>query len=214
MKAVVFVDVQKDFIDGALGSEWAKKVTPEIIKYAKECRAKGYALYATADTHQPTEYENGEEIPQAAKGGYLTTLEGKRLPVEHCINGTDGHKIAEGLVKDENRDVIIPQGRIFDKPTFGCFQLAEEIADDFRVDQQNEVGDIINEPAILNEPLDEIQVCGFCTSICVAANAIILRAKFPNTKITVLGNLCADVSEENHKAARIVLEAQQIDWAE
>ena len=202
MKAVVFVDVQKDFIDGALGSEWAQRVTPEIIKYAKECRAKGYALYATADTHTD-EYDN--------------TLEGQRLQVEHCIELTEGQEIVEGLVKDENRDVIIQQSRILDKPTFGSFKLANKILEDFGADFQDDNGALIHGDyfdGATEEPLDEIQIAGFCSSICVAANAIILRAKFPNTKITVFGNLCADVSEENHKAARIVLEAQQIDWME
>lgn len=199
MKAVLFVDVQKDFIDGALGSDAAKKVTPNIIKYAKECRNKGYSLYATVDTHFDEDYED--------------TLEGQKLPVKHCISGTKGHEIADGLVKDENRNVIIPEGHIYDKITFGSFKIAGKIADDFGESGgmdpycgEDDLGD-------LGEPLDEIQICGFCTDICVVSNALILRANFPNTKITVISDLCAGTSEAAHDAALTVMKSCQIDVA-
>ena len=188
MKAVVFVDVQNDFVKGGklpYGYP-VEKNTSKIIQFARECRAKGYALFATADTHK--------------KETYLTeTLEGKNLPVEHCLEGTEGHKIVEGLVKDENRDVIIPEGNIVDKATFGSFDLLYIIDDCFMR---------------LSEPLDEIILCGYDLGICVLANAVILRAKYPDLKIVVRTDLCGCVNEQTFNAAYEVLKLQQIELAE
>lgn len=185
MKAVVFVDVQNDFAKGGkLPYGWpVEENTSKIIQFAKECRARGYALFATADTHK--------------KETYLTkTLEGKNLPIEHCLEGTEGHKIVGGLVKDENRDVIIFEGNIVDKSTFGSFDLEYVVENYF---------------SWIREPLEEIIICGYCTSICVLANAVMLRAKYPNVKITVRADLCGDVDEESHKAALKALQMQQVD---
>ena len=211
MKVVIFVDVQNDFVKGgklAFGYP-TKDNVPEIIKFAKECRAKGYMLYATADTHSPTVTQD-PTINDYKEYGYLHTLEGKKLPIEHCIRGTEGHKIVNGLVKDEDRNVIIPQGHIVDKPTFGSFDLLARIDQDFVVDSYGHTTRQSKYDGI-GEKLDEIIICGYCTSICVASNAIMLRAKYPNVKITVRADLCGDVDEESHKAALKVLQMQQID---
>ena len=211
MKAVVFVDVQNDFVKGgklAFGYPVEDNV-PNVIAFARQCREKGYMLYATVDTHSPTVTQD-PTINDYKEYGYLHTLEGKKLPIEHCIRGTEGHKIVNGLVKDEDRNVIIPQGHIIDKHTFGSFDLLARIDQDFAVDsyghttRQSKYDDI-------GEKLDEIIICGYCTSICVASNAIMLRAKYPNVKITVRADLCGDVDEESHKAALKVLQMQQID---
>ena len=118
MKAVVFVDVQNDFVKGgALPYAYpVEENTSKIIQFAKECRSKGYALFATADTHYKETY-------------LAETLEGKKLPVEHCLEGTEGHKIVNGLVKDEDRNVIIPQGHIVDKQTFGSFGQIQSVTE-------------------------------------------------------------------------------------
>lgn len=196
MKAVVFVDVQKDFIDGALRNEKAIEVTPKIVEFAKECVKNGYKLYATRDTHEKTVTIPDSFNPEFTKShGYLTTLEGKKLPVEHCIEGTDGWMVDEKLW-----NVIEGKVTAVNKLTFGCYDLGEIIAEDAgKLDAGNQINEII--------------LCGFCTSICVAANAIMLRAKFPNLKITVMQDLCACVTEESHVAALKVLEMQQIDIA-
>lgn len=185
MKAVVFVDVQNDFVKGgALPYAYpVEENTSKIIQFAKECRSKGYALFATADTHYKETY-------------LAETLEGKKLPVEHCLEGTEGHKIVNGLVKDEDRNVIIPQGHIVDKQTFGSFDLSyklEEIE------------------SIYCEKLDEIIICGYDLAICVISNALILRAKYPNVKITIKKDLCGCISEETFNAALCVAKCCQID---
>lgn len=211
MKAIVFVDVQNDFVKGGkLAFAYPEQDNvPDIIKFAKECRAKGYMLYATADTHVQTVYDNYDSANPKPIAGYRTTLEGRKLPVDHCIEGTDGHKIVQGLVKDENNDVIILQGHIIDKPTFGSFDLLQALRDDFGY--EDGAGKL--EDGDLGEPLDEIVVVGFCTSICVVSNALMLRAAYPNVKITVYDNLCGDINEESHEAALQVMKNCQIDIA-
>jgi nicotinamidase-related amidase len=191
MKAVVFVDVQKDFIDGALRNEKAIEVTPKIVEFAKECVEKGYKLYATRDTHEKTTYcrrlfDNEPDIP---KSGYLATLEGCYLPVEHCIECTDGWMIDNRLM-----EVLDGKCTFVNKPTFGSFDLAEIIAEDF-----------------VNENIDEIILCGFVSSICVISNALLLRAKFPNKNVTIYDNLCADLDDIGHNSAMTVARNCQID---
>ena len=117
MKAVVFVDVQKDFIDGALKNEQAIAVTPKIVEFAKDCVVDDNCkLYATRDTHQKTVYAdihelNGDLNKNVPWNGYLATLEGKKLPVEHCIEGTEGWEI------DKNLEVL--DSKVVCKPNFG-----------------------------------------------------------------------------------------------
>ena len=196
MKAIVFVDVQKDFIDGALRNEQAIAVTPKIVEFAKKCAADpDCKLYATRDTHVATKYSlnsdavidpGGELVPVS---GYYASLEGKKLPVEHCIEGTDGWMIDNRLM-----EVLDGKCTFVNKPTFGSFDLVEIINEDFE-----------------NKKLDEIVLCGFCTDICCISCGLLLRAKFPNTKITVMKDLCAGTTKENHEAALKVMQSCQID---
>ena len=204
MKAIVFVDVQKDFIDGALKNETAIEVTPKIVEFAKKCATDpDCKLYATRDTH-----EKSDSLPESADGtipekhvGYLATLEGQKLPVEHCIEGTDGWMIDNRLM-----EVLDGKCTFVNKPTFGSFDLAEVIKEDidkFNEDHKNCRDDF--------EPFNEIILCGFCTDICCVSCALLLRAKFPNTKITIMKDLCAGTTKENHEAALKVMQSCQID---
>ena len=209
MKAVVFVDVQKDFIDGALKNETAIEVTPKIVEFAKKCAADpDCKLYATRDTHQKTDV-----LPESADGtvpekhvGYLTTLEGQKLPVEHCIELTDGWMIDNRLM-----EVLDGNCTFVNKPTFGSFDLAEIIYEDdiAAVNKHNYLQGALH--CHKKTLLDEIVLCGFCTDICVVSNALLLRAKFPNTKITVMKDLCAGVMPESHEAALKTMQMCQID---
>lgn len=212
-KAVVFIDVQKDFIDGALRSEKAIEVTPKIVEFAKECVKNGYKLYATRDTHEETkysiEYDDSPIDPGSTLvpvSGYFATLEGQKLLVEHCIEGTDGWMIDARLM-----EVIEGKCTFVNKPTFGSFDLAEIIHEDdvTATNLHNYFQSALH--CHKTTMFDEIILCGFVSSICVAANAIILRAKFPNTKITVMKDLCAGITDEDHEAAIKVLEMQQIN---
>ncbi len=102
MKTLIVVDMQKDFIDGALGTKEAVAIVPNVVKKIQEYRDRGDQIIFTRDTHQKN---------------YLETQEGKKLPVEHCIEGTEGWQITKELeVKAE--DIVINKvtfGHVWDK---------------------------------------------------------------------------------------------------
>ncbi len=162
--------MQKDFIDGALGSEMAQRIVPEVIRKIGEYKPGN--IYATRDTH----FEN-----------YLDTLEGKKLPVTHCIKESEGWQIHPEV------SAAMPEAKIFDKYTFGSEQLAQELY------QRSLAGEM------------EIELAGLCTDICVVSNALLLRAKLPGTVIRVDPKCCAGVTEETHKAALQTMKMCQID---
>jgi nicotinamidase-related amidase len=112
---------------------------------------------------------------------YPTTQEGRLLPVKHCIAGGWGHSIADGI--------YISGSDIIDKPSFGSYELAE---------------------LAVSGTYDEIELCGLCTDICVVSNALILKARLPETKITVDARRCAGVTEESHRAALFTMKMCQI----
>lgn len=185
MKVIVFVDVQKDFVKGgklAFGYP-AEDNLQKVVDFAKECvnayckDATSYTkIYATRDTH-------GID--------YMKTLEGQKLPVEHCVEGTDGWQIVDPLM-----DILLGKATFVNKPTFGSYDLADIVAEDFGKDGPK-----------------EIIICGYDLSICCLANAVLLRAKFPNAKITVRTDLCGDVDKAAFDAAVKVLQMQQIETA-
>lgn len=121
---------------------------------------------------------------------YLETLEGQKLPVKHCIHHTSGWELVDALQNAVEKEKIIAINKI----TFGTPLVAEYIR------SLREEGEI-----------SEIEIVGYCTSICVLANAVILRSHFPNMKITVLKDLCGDIDEASHNAALKVLQNQQIE---
>ena len=199
MKAVVFIDVQNDFIDGALPVDKNKDVTKKIRKYAYICKCEHVPMLATRDTH-----EKSDSLPESADGtipekhvGYLATLEGQKLPIEHCIEGTDGWKIDEVLAE------YIPVYNIVNKQTFGSINDLPQMLGDIDYSLKRLYGD--------KNGVTEIELCGFCTSICVISNALILRAAYPNLKISILKNLCGDINEESMNAALITAKNCQID---
>ena len=102
-KILVVVDMQNDFIDGALGTAEAVAIVPKVAEKIKNF--DGTVLY-TRDTHE----EN-----------YMETQEGKNLPVPHCIRGTEGWQIRTEL-QQAGAEVV-------DKPTFGSRALAEKLVE-------------------------------------------------------------------------------------
>ena len=188
MKALVLIDVQNDFIDGSLGSEWAQRTVPKIAEFVKA--HPEFEVFATRDTHFDKDNDLGE-LP------YEETLEGNLLPVRHCIKGTHGWQLS-----DHVKNLITSEDNIVDKLTFMSLESVD-------VDQPNLYEAIIDKVGGFDPK--EIVICGFVTSICVIANALMLRGNYRNTKITLLEDLCADVTKENHEAALKVMQAQQID---
>lgn len=99
---LIVVDMQKDFIDGALGTKEAEAIVDNAAEFVKAFDGE---VVFTRDTH----FDN-----------YMETQEGKNLPVPHCIKGTDGWQI------DRKLAALKPNGmKLFDKPTFGSVELAE-----------------------------------------------------------------------------------------
>ena len=103
-KLYVAIDMQKDFIDGALGSKEAVAIVPNVVKLLTQAREEGSKIWFTRDTHRED---------------YLDTREGKHLPVTHCVEGTAGWNIDNMLAKYGER--------FFDKPTFGSVELQKAI---------------------------------------------------------------------------------------
>ncbi len=115
---------------------------------------------------------------------YMQTQEGVKLPVAHCIKGTSGWEICDELKPFVNK--------LVDKITFGSVDLPEIIK-------------------TYGEKIEEIELCGLCTDICVISNVMILKAAFPETIIKVDGSCCAGVSVESHNTALNAMKAVQIE---
>ena len=168
---LVVVDTQKDFVDGALGSGDAVAIVPGVVEKIKSFDGE---IFVTLDTH----FDN-----------YPETAEGKKLPVLHCIKGTDGWQldknVASALADREYTAV--------EKPTFGSLELPRLIeaasdGDDF-----------------------SIEIIGLCTDICVVSNALVLKANFPEMPISVEADCCAGVTPQAHEAALATMRSCQID---
>ena len=162
-KTLIVIDMQRDFIDMALGTKEAVMIVPKVREKIKEYIKNGDEVIYTRDTHMED---------------YLETTEGKHLPVMHCIKGTEGWQIAEGL--------YVEGCKIIDKPNFGW-------------------------PYWDKEQLEEVEMVGLCTDICVVSNALILKATFPDAHIKVDRNCCAGVTAETHEAALKTMEMCQIE---
>ena len=168
-KLLLVVDMQNDFIDGALGSADALGIVDAVAKRISEF--SGEVIF-TRDTH----FEN-----------YLSTQEGVKLPVKHCIKNSFGWQISDKLP--------IPEGaRIIDKETFGSSELALMLA------KEN-----------LLSPITEIEIVGLCTDICVISNAFLLKAYLPECEIKVNSALCRGVTPESHGNALSAMAACQIN---
>ena len=165
---LVVVDMQNDFIDGALGTKEAVSIVP-LVK-DKITNFTGKVLF-TRDTHQDN---------------YLSTQEGRNLPVPHCIKETEGWQIRHEL--DELR-----QTEAIDKPSFGSVELGQLL---------------VNENA--KESINSITFVGLCTDICVISNAMLTKAFLPEVQIIIDSKCCAGVTPESHETALSAMKACQI----
>jgi nicotinamidase-related amidase len=187
MKVLVIIDMQKDFIDGSLGTPEAQAIVPNVVDKLRAHKNTNTVVLFTKDTHH---------------ANYLTTSEGEKLPVEHCIEGTEGWAIdraihnefkSGGYATYSAGDII--NGRIT-KPTFGSYDLIDAFCD---IDAQTEEG------------ISEIEFCGVCTDICVISNVLMTKAAFWDIPITVDASCCAGITPERHAAALEVMKSCQID---
>lgn len=184
MRVLVIVDVQNDFVSGALGSATAQAIIPHMRTRIKEYADGDTLILFTKDTHD----EN-----------YDKTMEGYRLPVAHCIRGTPGwslmkdiSSLADGysnFLIYSNEEIV--RSRIL-KDTFGSVQLGE-LLKKYEYD------------------ITDITFMGFCTDICVISNVLLTKAFLPNTRIIVDASCCAGSTEEKHQAALEVMKSCHID---
>lgn len=166
-RLLVVIDMQKDFVNGTLGSKEAQAIVPHVIDKVKAYEAAGQEVVYTLDTH----FQD-----------YMDTMEGKKLPVIHCVKGTPGWELTEELQHF--------QGKRFEKVTFGSRELADYVADG---------------------AYDSVELIGLCTDICVISNAMLIKAGVPDTPIQVDASCCAGVTPESHVNALNAMKMCHID---
>mgnify|MGYP001027881858 CR=1 FL=1 len=167
-EALVVIDMQNDFIDGSLGTAEAQKIVSKVISKIK---AFSGDLYYTRDTHTQA---------------YLDTLEGKHLPVVHCVKNTFGWEIQKEVWEagsNKNPTVI-------DKATFGSTELAQLLS---------------------QKQYTCITLIGLCTDICVISNALNIKSFLWETPIVVDASCCAGVTPESHTQALNAMKICQIE---
>lgn len=171
-KVFIVIDMQNDFITGPLGNDECRSIVEALKKEIEKKQSEGYEILFTQDTHDAE---------------YLKSQEGRYLPVEHCIEGTDGWQIIPELrAYADNKNILL-------KKSFGNSDIGKWV-----------------EAAAGGEP-EEIVLTGVCTDICVISNAMILKAYFPETPIKVMGKLCAGVTPESHDNALKAMGPCQIE---
>lgn len=171
MNVLIVVDMQVDFVDGALGTKEAVEIVPNVVEKIKSY--EGEVIY-TMDTHT---------------ADYLTTQEGKNLPVEHCIRLTKGWELVPEIKKLQ----VEAESKIFEKDTFGSIGLVEYMKE-------------------LNgrEGLDRVDMVGLCTDICVISNAMLVKTAVPEVPIYVWEACTAGVTEESKENALNAMRVCQI----
>ena len=193
-KVLVIVDMQNDFVDGALGTPEAQAIVPKVADYIRTHADKDTVLVFTKDTHEVN---------------YMETLEGKNLPVAHCIKNTYGWELAPAIQEAiyDTRDKYFDFDSYFPyvadhivcKPTFGSMDLQNLlfVIDDMTGTQSGEIA--------------EITLCGLCTGICVLSNAILCKATLPEVPVKVIEDCCACVTPDSHKTAIEAMKLCQIE---
>ena len=184
MRVLVVVDVQNDFVTGALGSLSAQSIIPHMRERIRKYADGETLILFTKDTHNED---------------YDRTFEGHRLPVKHCVRGTPGWSLVKdisSLADGYSNFLIFSDGEVVRsrvlKETFGSIKLCE-ILKQYEYD------------------ITDITFMGFCTDICVISNVLMARAYLPNTRIIVDASCCAGSTLDKHLAALEIMKSCQID---
>ena len=168
---LIVVDVQNDFVSGSLGTPEARAIVPALCARVRDFQG---TVLLTRDTHY---------------ADYLTTQEGRLLPIVHCVEGTEGWQLVPELEEVcQARNL-----RIFDKETFASVALASELA------ERAKKGEVAG-----------VEFAGLCTDICVISNALLLKSMAPQIPLFVDPACCAGTTPERHEAALKVLHSCQI----
>lgn len=165
-KLLIVVDYQNDFVSGTLGFSRADTLEKGILEKIREY--ENDEVVYTLDTHSDD---------------YLKTQEGRKLPVEHCIKGTQGFELYGEL------GAALRGRRAFEKPTFGSGALYEYLkGKDYSV----------------------IELCGLVSNICVISNAVLAKTACPEAEIVINSKLTASFDEELNGAALAVMRGLQM----
>lgn len=159
--------MQEDFVRGSLATAEAQAIIPAMIE---KIRSHAGPVAYTLDTHDED---------------YLSTSEGKSLPVAHCVKGTEGHQLIAELRQ------LLKDAEVFEKPTFGSVELAQRVRDD--------------------KALGKVELVGVCTDICVVSNALMIKAMRPGLVVSVDPACCAGSSVGRHLASIETMKSCQIE---
>ncbi len=164
-KLLLVVDYQRDFVDGTLGFPGAEALDSLIAEKIDAYHAVGDDVVFTMDTHTPH---------------YARTLEGQKLPVPHCIAGTEGWALYGETARAARSEDLR-----FSKPTFPSLELANWLR---------------------GRDYGQVELCGLVSYICVISNAVMVKAALPEAEILVDGRCTAGPDEELNRQALNLME--------
>ena len=168
-KCLIVVDYQNDFVSGSLGFPEAVELEQHIVEKIEQYRSNGGEVIFTFDTHEKN---------------YMETQEGRNLPIPHCLQDTDGHKLY-GKVSE----MIMKTDKRFYKNTFGSDELYMYLK---------------------AEVFESIELIGLVSNICVISNAILAKTAQPETPIIVDAVCTASNDSRLNQAALDVMGSLQI----
>lgn len=184
--------MQKDFIDGVLGTPEAKAIEPKVAEFIKGWNGK---VVFTMDTHY-----KAKQINDPGSQSYCDLVEGQKIPM-HCEMYTPGWCFGDAIMDALNDVYERTEYSIIYKRTFMGRSIASDVC------TMHNCGFGAGTP-------QEIVIVGLCTDICVISNALYLRSVFPDIPIKVMANLCAGTTPKNHEAALKVMKACCIEIVE
>lgn len=168
-KLLIVVDYQIDFVCGSLGFPKASQLEEGIYRKIKDYKQNNQDVIFTFDTHDIQ---------------YLKSQEGRKLPVEHCIKGSEGWKLYGKVAELWDKHTLS-----YEKPTFGSLELAEYLKD---------------------KEYKSIEVIGLVSNICVISNAVLAKAALPEAEIIIDASCTASFDDALNEKALDVMEGLQM----
>ena len=185
-KILVIVDMQNDFVTGSLGGENQQNTVSNVIDLTKKAIKEDWLILATLDTH--------------TLSGYNKSREGKHLNIEHCILGTEGHKLIpeiSELVKDYHKFMEIPKIDSFGLPDVD--RLRRNINNQFDYLYLSNYDEL------------EFHICGLVTNMCVLSTAVSLQNYFTRSEIYIYQDACASFDMNLHREALDIMTGLQMN---
>lgn len=168
-KLLIVVDYQMDFVSGSLGFPKAAKLEEGIYQKIKDYKENNQDVIFTFDTHDIQ---------------YLQSQEGRKLPVEHCIKGSEGWKLYGKVAELCDKNTLS-----YEKPTFGSLELAEYLKD---------------------KEYESIEIVGLVSNICVISNAVLAKVALPEAEIVIDASCTASFDDSLNEKALDVMEGLQM----